>query len=255
MKRLFPAAYATALLLPTLLFANTLDTQESGTSTLLNGASTNYQFNAQVGAPGVGRSSSTNYIYDHGMYWSEGAESALLALVQWATPQGRVGATETNDDSVFYLTLVPTGGGSAIRIPNDTAQTLTTNGDGTLDAIELSGVTPGTYDVYIKTNQHLRKKLSNVTFGTGTTTLNFTTADNAGPKGALRLKAGDINNSASAGVFGDNIVNAVDISTLLTVLDNADGTGNILRANLNQDVVVNAVDISLLLTNLDQNGE
>lgn len=253
MKRIPFVVYLLVLLVPTALFADTLDKQQTGASSILNGSSTNYQFNAEVGAPAAGQSTSTNYIYDHGMFW--GGANGLAALIQWATPQGRVGATETNDDAVLYLTFIPTAGGSAVRIPNDTAQNLTTANDGTLADIPLEGVTPGNYDVYLKSNQHLRKKLANVTVGSGTTTLNFTTVDNAGAKGVLLLRAGDVSAGSGPGVFGDNVVNASDISTLIGVLDNSDVTGNAITANLNQDIVVNASDISLMLTNLDQNGE
>ncbi len=105
MKRIPFFVYLLMLLVPTALFADSVSKQETGASTILNGASSNYQFNAEVGAPGAGRSTSTNYMYDHGMYW--GGDSGLLALIGWAKPQGRVGGPEIKVDAFLYLPSFP----------------------------------------------------------------------------------------------------------------------------------------------------
>lgn len=116
----------------------------------------------------------------------------------------------------------------------------------------------GAYDVGIKTTQHLRKILQDVTLAAGTTTvLNFTNATNTvGSYGPLRLLGGDISDlGTSTSTLGDDVVNSVDLSILLPELDDADPTGNDFRSNLNQDIVINSVDLSIMLKNLDLNGE
>ncbi len=255
MKRMPLLVYLLALSVPTALFADTVSKQETGASTVLNGASSNYQFNAEVGAPGAGRSSSTNYIYDHGMFW--GGDTGLTALIQWLIPYDtRATPPNPNYDSEFYLTFTPTGGGSSIRIPQDTSSTLRTSEDGTyLTPIDLSAITPGNYDVYVKTSQHLRKKLSNIAFTSGETTLNFTQSNNSSTYGTGRIIGGDVNPSPTPGVFGDNTVNANDISIVIGSLNVNDATGNAYRGNINQDTTVNANDISIVVQHLNETGD
>ena len=177
-------------------------------------------------------------------------------IVQWAVPQQRVGVPETNDDAQFYLTVR-----SASDLENTINYTslglLNLNTDGTYLIPELLSVSGGTYDVGIKTQQHLTKILDDISLPAGaTTTLNFSDINNLAPKGVEILLAGDINNTGiSPATLGDDVVNSVDLSTLLNVIDDDDVTGNVIRANLNQDIVVNSVDISLMIQNLDKEGD
>lgn len=78
--------------------------QERGGTVEYTGGSTNYDIKAEIGHPGVGQSTSTNYVYDHGTIWFFSA-TGINVTIQWAVPELRVGATSTNDDSVFYLSL------------------------------------------------------------------------------------------------------------------------------------------------------
>mgnify|MGYP007080185414 CR=1 FL=1 len=229
--------------------------QERGGPVEYTGGSTNYDIKAEIGHPGVGQSTSTNYVYDHGTIWF-GSTTGIEVTIQWAVPELRVGATGTNDDATFYLTL---------RTPSDLdnviietmAYIASTSVDGTYATSIRFNAPAGTYDVGIKTNQHLNKMLQDVDLGSGITVLNFTnTTNTVGLYGPQRLLGGDINNLGnSTSTLGDDVVNSVDLSIILPELDNNDLSGNGLRSNLNQDVVVNSVDLSIMLKNLDLNGE
>lgn len=183
-------------------------------------------------------------------------DADMTATIQWAVPELRVGATETNDDAIFYIAVLSADDNDPTVLFTQPALA-TLDIDGTYATpIDLTGVVPGTYDVIIKTHQHLSKKLNDITLVAGNNVLNFSSATNAPLKEAEVLLAGDINNTgATPSTLGDNVVNSVDISTLLTVLDQDDPTGNALRPNVNQDVVVNSVDVSILIKNLDLEGE
>ena len=230
--------------------------QERGGPVEYTGSSTNYDIKAEIGHPGVGQSTSTNYVYDHGTIWFFSATGINLT-VQWAVPELRVGATSTNDDTTFFLTLR-----TAVSADNVVVETMSYIASSSVDGTYTTSVSftapAGTYDVGIKTNQHLTKLIQDVVLNTGTTTvLNFTnTTNTVGVYGTQRLLGGDINNTGnSTSTLGDDVVNSVDLSIILPELDADDLTGNAYRSNLNQDVVVNSVDLSIMLKNLDLNGE
>jgi len=247
-----------AFLVPTVAFASTSANfdlnQERGGPTETDGSSANYEFKAEIGHPGVGTSTSANYIYNHGTIWDDAI--GVRAQIQWAVPQMRVGVAETNDETDFYITVYSSAedGAPALFEMAALAETLV---DGTyLVDIPLTGVPAGTYDVMFKGHQHLSKKLNDIVLGPGLTMLNFSTLDNAAPKGGEVLLGGDISGDVlTPATMGDDVVNSVDISILLNDLDNNDPTGNAIRANINQDIVVNSVDMSILLDNIDKEGE
>ena len=180
----------------------------------------------------------------------------VSALIDSVRPQGRVGSDQTNSDTTFYLT-VRTADDSDDTILFTQPALVTANNDGTYStAIELTGIAPGTYDIGLKGSQHLTRVLNNVTLVAGNNTLNFTQPDNSAGRGAQVLLTGDVNGGGTdPASLGDDVVNAVDISALLNVIDDDDLTGNNLRPNLNQDPVVNAVDLSWMISNLDVEGD
>lgn len=227
--------------------------QERTGSTQFDASSTNYIFKAEINDPGVGigQSTSTNYVFDHGTMWFSAL--GLPVTVRWAVPELRVGATSTNDDAGFFL---------ALRVPGTQTEVAssgmaTTSNDGTYATTTIFDAPAGIYDVAIKTHQHLTKIISNVALSATTTTeLNFTHPTNLiGVFGTGTLVAGDINGGFATSTLGDNVVNSVDLSLLIPDLDADDPTGNVDRANLNQDTVVNSVDLSIMLKNLDLVGE
>jgi len=175
--------------------------------------------------------------------------------IQWAIPEGRVGASSTNWDSVFYLRAEDP---ATHEIIDTMAYLSTTTVAGEyLTDISLTNLGATNYDVILKTNQHLSRRLANIPLITGLNVFNFSTTDNqSGVVGPVRLLAGDVSGDGnSPSTLGDNEINSVDLSIILGVLDGDDITGNDVRSNLNQDVVINSVDLSLLLKNLDEQGE
>jgi Dockerin type I domain len=100
---------------------------------------------------------------------------------------------------------------------------------------------PGGYDVSIKTEQGLSRKLANYSLNTsGINYIDFSVAD------TVFVKGGD-----SAGtIFGDNKVNSLDIGTTINDLNGATP-----RPDYNRDGKVNALDIGILIYNLNQIGE
>lgn len=174
--------------------------------------------------------------------------------VKWAVPEGRVGPDETNWDTLYFLTIKSTTDNSIVFTMPTLASTDIQGKD--LNPINLTGVSNGVYDFYIKGHQSLTLKMSNIPLTGGLHRLNFSQSDNSESLGPLRLLAGDISGSTSSPVtMGDDVINSVDLSILLNHLDEDDPTHRDLRANLNQDPVVNSVDMSLMLNNLDKEGD
>lgn len=183
--------------------------------------------------------------------------SDVEGTVQWAVPQGRVGSAETNDDADFYLTVRTSSDLDDVVVATVPAASLFATGvEGRYLTATNLGVSPGTYDIGFKGSQHLTRVLDDVTLASGPNVLNFSQADNSAPKGSVTLLAGDVNGAGTTpATLGDDVVNSVDISTLLAVVDDDDPSGNALRPNLNQDIVVNSVDLSLMIGNLDAEGD
>jgi len=245
-----------AISLPFFVFAatsaNYQTDQERAGSVEFSATSTNYQFDAEIGHPGVGQSTSGNYIYDHGTIW---ATSTITTTIQWAVPESRAGVAGTNDDVGFYLTIRTADSDDDVVL--FTSGLASTSDDGTYATpISFTGLNAGTYDIGFKGSAHLTKVLNNIYLVAGDNVLNFTQADNSATKGSVTLVAGDVSgDGGSVSELGDDVVNSVDLSLVLSQLDVDDSTGNGLRPNLNQDTVVNSVDLSLMISNLDQEGD
>lgn len=99
----------------------------------------------------------------------------------------------------------------------------------------------GTYDILLKGNSHLTRRIKGMPLTTdnGTYNLDFTFAN------TTELLAGDVQGNG----LKDNIVNSLDISA--TILELYTSTKN---ADLNYDGVVNGLDLSILLVNLYKRG-
>jgi len=180
------------------------------------------------------------------------ATNPLVQVVN-LLPELRVGATDTNDDVTYYLTA-RSGGTALFTQPS----LLATDETGfSTNTVELTGLSDTSYDIGIKTQQHLTRILRGVPVSSATTTLlNFTDPANGSATGSQVLLAGDIDGTATGpGSLGDDTINSVDLSILLSQLDDEDLTGNGFRSNLNQDPVVNSVDVSIMIKNLDVQGD
>lgn len=227
--------------------------QESTGFTEFSASSTNYQFQAVIGEAIDIISSSTNYLVDQGKTWI-GSNPTVTIL--FSAPQMRVGDAGTNDDAGFFITVRTSSNADDVVLFTSGLAT-TTDAGAFATQIELTDISPGTYDIGFKGHQYLTKVLQDVVITSSNTVLNFSTTDYASTtRGSEVLLAGDISGSfESASTLGDDVVNSIDLSLLLPDLDESDSTGNGIRANLNQDTVINSVDLSIMLDNLDAEGE
>ncbi|MBU0646404.1 hypothetical protein KJ611_02935 [Patescibacteria group bacterium] len=182
---------------------------------------------------------------------------AMTVTIDSVRPQGRVGADQTNSDTTFYLTVrTANDADDVVLFTQVDLATTDVAGVYAAPAIPLTGLTPGTYDIGLKGQQHLTRVLNDIVLVAGNNVLNFSQPDNSAPRGDQVLLTGDVNDAGTdPATLGDDVVNSVDISTLLVNIDDDDVTGNAIRANLNQDIVVNSVDLSWMIGNLDGVGD
>lgn len=172
-----------------------------------------------------------------------------------AIPEMRSGADGANDSVRFFLTVRTAIDNDDVILFQQSALA-TSNSAGIFDGnIIFSGIGADTYDIGIKSTEHLTLILDNVDLSSSTP-LNFTQFDNTlTATGTRRLMSGDINgDGTSVANSGDDVINAIDLSLLLDDLDLADATIS-KKTNLNKDTVINSVDLSLILDNLDEEGE
>ncbi len=90
-----------------------IDTSKSEDGSVnFKSSSTNYQFDAEVGAPAVGRSTSSNYILDHGAYWEQYSPSAPKV----ETSGGGGGGQMTYPNSGSQIVSTPTSNASTTKV-------------------------------------------------------------------------------------------------------------------------------------------
>ena len=195
-------------------------------------SSANYNIFSELGDTVVGESTTigANYILRHGVIYdlSGNVQLDFIAVPEKRSPL--VG----NDDS--HVTV-------EVRNPGSTtilfSQTIDTDIDGEYATLDLTGISPGIYDLTAKAYSHLRKKKENVNLGVGINNLDFTDA------GTDKVLCGDVNL-----VNGDNKVNSLDVTLLVADWFSADE-----RIDLNQDGQVNSIDMTNMVTNFNQVGD
>ncbi len=120
---------------------------------------------------------------------------------------------------------------------------------------QLFSLDEGNYDISLKAKSHLTLILDNVHLYPGGNLLNFTNEISSPTIGSVVLLAGDIDGlGTSPSSLGDDVINAVDLSILLSAIGISDPLGS-NRANLNQDTTVDQLDLNILLGNLDKEGQ
>ena len=233
-----------------LVFGAVNTSQDSSGPIDFKSSSSNYQFDAEVGAPAVGQSVSSNYIFDHGAFWDDSTNSTV-AKIKWlfAASTSRfepIPGQRTNDAMLFTLSFKQNG-----NLIYKTPVIASTTSEGVYDTgISLDNVPAGIYDVYVKGYQTLTKKYSNVNIVAGENILNFTQNDVSNTtKGPIELIAGDIGTSTL--IFGDDIINGADMSVIL----NKYNQNGFFTADINHDDTVNGADISVILTNYNLSGD
>ena len=172
-------------------------------------------------------------------------------------PEQRSVVSGNNYDTDFYFKIF-TADNLNHQVVFDYPSMLTANNSGMASPYFTlpESVVPGVYDILLKSKSHLAKLQNNVYLQVGDNSINFTNPDNGTSIGSATLTAGDIDgNGSSSTTIGDNVINAVDLSIILSQVGSLDLSGNGLRANLNQDTVVDEQDLNVLLGNLDKEGD
>ncbi len=152
----------------------------------------------------------------------------LINLI--AIPEKRI-PSSGNNGTLLTVEVRDVGSTNALF-----SQTVTTGSGGTYSGLTIA-LNPSTYDITVKGYSHLRMKKSNQSLSNGIT-IDFTAA------GASPLLSGDVN-----GASGDNKVNGIDLTQLVTGL----ATYNV-RYDLNRDHRVNGIDLTNAVSNLNVTG-
>jgi hypothetical protein len=121
----------------------------------------------------------------------------------------------------------------ATTVYNNNSVSVTSNSSGVYSG-SITGVNPGTYDIYIKEANHLQKKFTSLALAAGSNNLNWTTSP---------LKAGDFNS--------DNKITIADIALILAQYQalSVPVNNNNRTYDINGDDVINIIDVSLVLSN------
>lgn len=188
--------------------------------------------------------------------------SVMLALLGLLSSLTFVNASDSAETTVQFVVTgsggfsinfvaipekrVPTSGNNGtlltveVRTPGETtplfSETVVTGSGGTYSGMVVT-LSPGTYDITAKGYSHLRVKKSNQSLSNGLT-IDFTAS------GVSPLLSGDVN-----GVSGDNKVNGIDLSQIVSGL-----TSYHVRYDLNRDTRVNGIDLTNAVSNLNVTG-
>jgi len=206
-----------------------LDNPEAIGPTSSQATTTLYNLTSEIGDTVVGQSESTVYRLRHGVTYEE-AGGVIIDFI--AIPEKRSPLVGNNDSHVTVEVRAP---GSTIPL---FSALVDTDLDGEYHGLLLTGISPGTYDITAKAYSHLRRKLSSVALGSGTT-VDFSAV------GTNPVLCGDVNLA-----LGDNKVNSLDMTILV-----GQWFVNDERTDLNQDGVVNSIDMTNMVTNFNLEGD
>jgi hypothetical protein len=191
-----------------------------------------------------------------------------------AMPEKRIGVL--NNATWFKIELVPAGAafynGSGDNVVwnssrwNGVSKIYRTDGRGIWAAGAPAQtmrpvLVPGAYDVYFTGYSHLSRVLRGVSFTSGASLeLDFSTGDAVLLAGDAAGSSNDDGVLLSGDEWGDDLVNALDITSILAKLNltgsvSPETPGNISKEDLNGDGLVNALDITLGLSNLNKYGD
>ena len=196
--------------------------------------SSNFQLDSQVGDVAVGTSSGTTYEVDHGFFYPDGGFADITFRV---APEKRVAIPPPNWDISDVLFQVRVVGQQTPVLYEEMVGPTDVNGN---YAIPIPTNLPeGMYDIAVKGISHITQVKSSVYLADGINNVDLSGS------GTVFMLAGDVNL-----VFGDDLVNSLDIGTLLPDLN-----GSTYRLDLNQDSVVNSLDLGMIVSNLNLSGQ
>jgi hypothetical protein len=192
---------------------------------------------SEFGKIGEGIIASAGYSVSHNLP----CEIPLVNLDFRFAPEKRVPVPNVNLDMKDMQVSVRAVGSAAFTQPIALSNVVS---DTDVNGYNINPATlnilPGVYDVFIKSAAHLNQKYGVLTFNGATSSIDFSQSL------TKFAKAGDINGAQ----FGDDEVNALDISIMIQSLNTAT-----YRPDVNQDGRVNALDVGILIANLNQIGE
>ena len=194
----------------------------------------------QIGDLVVDGVSSANYSLRHGhLYPDEGSVILNFTVI----PEKRIPLVGNNGTKVI-IDVYDVGG----AVPLHSYSYYDTNNNGEYSGLTLVGISAGTYDIAIKGYAHLRKKMSNVVLNVGVNTVDFTSA------GTDKLLCGDVYTNG-AYVDGDNKVNSIDVTYLVSKWAVNDAGVSDERADVDENGQVNSLDMAKTVNNYAKVGD
>lgn len=218
-----------------------IDPLNAGDSGGHNSQSANFELEQQqVGDVTVDSSSSPNYNLRHGHLYPDDAGVFLDFTV---IPEKRI-PTMGNNSTRVILNVYNEGD----TIPIQSYFYYDTDNNGNYSNLELVDIMPGTYDIAIKGYAHLWKKISAVTLDAGINSVDFTGG------GTDELLCGDVYVNGTY-PNGDNTVNAVDITYLVSKWADIDSGASDERADVDENSQVNSLDMAKAVNNYGVIGD
>jgi len=239
MKKQFLMLLVVLGVVPVIVFAISstnyqLDPLNAGNAGGTEGDSAGFHLSEQqVGDVTVDVSTSPNYNIRHGHLYPKGDVVIDFTVI----PEKRI--PSTGNDSTRVLIYVYNPGGT---VPIQTYSYYDTDNNGNYTGLALTGVSPGAYDIAVKGYAHLRKRLNNVILTGGTNNIDFTFA------GTDKLLCGDVYVNGSY-PDGDNTVNSVDVTYLVSKWAVNDAGVSDERADVDENGQVNSLDMTKTVNN------
>ncbi len=211
----------------------------TGNSGGIDSNSSNYKLDQQqIGDVSVDKSTSSNYKIRHGHQYPDSEVKLNFSVI----PEKRI-PTIGNNSTRVIVEVYAQGGTHPIK----SYSYYDTDNNGNFTGLKLDGISPGVYDISIKGYAHLRKRLNNIALNSGTNTINFTS-------GAERLLCGDVYTNSSY-LDGDNKVNSVDVTYLVSKWSVHDTGVSDERADVDENQEVNSLDMTKIVNNYAKIGD
>jgi hypothetical protein len=217
-----------------------IDPLNAGNGGGTEGGSANFDLSEQqIGDVTVDVSTSPNYNLRHGHLYPKGEVTIDFTVI----PEKRIPAVG-NDGTKVIIDVYAVGG----AVPLNSYFYYDTDNNGNYTGLALSGTSPGTYDIAVKGYAHLRKRLNNVVLTSGVNTIDFTFA------GTDKLLCGDVYVNG-AYPDGDNMVNSVDVTYLVSKWAVNDAGVSDERADVDENGQVNSLDMTKTVNNYAVTGD
>ncbi len=218
-----------------------IDPLNTGNAGGTEGGSANFNLDRQqIGDVTVDVSTSPSYRIHHGHLYPNRGDVIIDFTV---IPEKRIPPTGNNSTRVI-IDVYAVGG----TIPLHSYSYYDTDSNGHYTGLVLTGTSPGIYDIAIKGYAHLRKRLNNVTLTSSGNNIDFTAG------GTDKLLCGDVYTNVTY-PDGDNKVNAVDVTYLVSKWAVNDTGVSDERADVDENGQVNSLDMTKTVNNYGVVGD